>query len=790
MSRLTSPRTRPLYGSITALLAAFVVPLATPSASGATLTWDSNPSLPDVQDGSGTWNTTTNNWFDSGNVLWTNGNDAVFGKIADGTFAITVALNPNVTSLNFNTSGYTLSAAAAQTIALSKGANAALDSLVIASGKTATIGANVTLSTASTVDAAGTTVTGVNSSSSITGGGTLIIENGGIVKNSGSANSNALHINSTTVEVRTGGTLTTAANGNAIFVNGNLNVTGGTVTAIGTLGIGQVPISGASASAGTLTISSGTVTATSNNGVRFGGSAATPGGTVNLDGGTLRAQFIAKGTGTVDTSIFNFNGGTLQANASTTTTPFMQGLARANVRNGGAIFHTNGFNVVVNQPLLHSDIGGDNPIDGGLFKMGTGTLTLNGDNTYNGPTHITGGTLVLNGNNSAYTGPITFGAASVAALELGHSEAIGSASLITNVSSIQLRLANSITLDNEIRLVGAGANGDGALKSISGVNTLTDFGMSGGGGTRINVAAGSTLNLPNAITLGAGGATQSLRIIGAGTLFLGGDNSAVVNPGSSFILGSGSAAGPTIKAGNDLAFGLGTIDFQTGATATIISNDATAHTFANPLKFSATGANVNQATFGASETGDLTFTGQVTLSGNLEATIQNTRTTLSGGISGVASLTKLGTGTLVLDGFDVNSYSGGTSISAGVLDVKKDDGLGSGDVSIASGAKLKLELAVSNNYISDTGKLLLAAGSTVELAFAGTPDTISALSFDGGNTFAAVGIWGAPGSGAQFTSPLFTGTGTLNVLVPEPNTAALLAGCVAFLGLRRRRTAE
>lgn len=787
MSRFTSPLTRPLYGSITALIAAFVVPLATPSASGATLTWDSNPSLPDIQDGSGTWNTAANNWFDGGNVLWADGNDAVFGNIADGSFAITVALNPNATSLSFSTSGYTLSAAAAQTIALSKGASAALDSIVVAAGKTATIGANVTISTASTVDAAGTTVTGVNSSSSITGGGTLIIDNGGIVKNSGSINSNALHINST-VDVRTGGTLTTATNGNAIFVNGNLNVTGGTVTAIGTLGIGQVPISGAAASAGTLTISSGIVTATSNNGVRFGAGSATPGGTVNLDGGTLRAQFIAKGTGTVDMSIVNFNGGTLMANATSNT--FMQGLSRANVRNGGAIFHTNNVNIVVNQPLLHSDIAGDSPIDGGLFKMGLGTLTLNGDNTYNGPTHITGGTLILNGNNSGYTGPVTFGAASVATLELGNAEAIGSSSLITSVGSIQLRLANSITLDNEIRLVGAGANGDGALKSNSGNNTLTDFGMSGGGGTRIHVAAGSTLNLPNAITLGAGGSAQSLRIIGAGTLFLGGDNSAVVNPGSSFILGSGSTAGPTIRAGNDLAFGSGTIDFQTGANATISSNDMTARTFANPLKFSATGANVNQATFGATGTGDLTFTGPVALSGNLEATIQNTTTTLSGGISGVASLTKLGTGTLVLDGFDLNSYSGGTTVSAGVLDVKKDDGLGFGDVSVGSGAKLKLELAISNNYISDTGKLLLAAGSTVELAFTGAPDTISALSFDGGNTFAAVGIWGAPGSGAQFTSAFFTGTGTLNVLVPEPNTAILLAACAGFLGLRRRRTAE
>jgi hypothetical protein len=72
------------------------------------------------------------------------------------------------------------------------------------------------------------------------------------------------------------------------------------------------------------------------------------------------------------------------------------------------------------------------------------------------------------------------------------------------------------------------------------------------------------------------------------------------------------------------------------------------------------------------------------------------------------------------------------------------------------------------------------------LAFIGTPDTIAALSFDGGVNFAAPGIWGSPTSGAQFTSPIFVGSGTL-LVIPEPNTAALLIGCTALLGLRRNR---
>jgi hypothetical protein len=134
-----------------------------------------------------------------------------------------------------------------------------------------------------------------------------------------------------------------------------------------------------------------------------------------------------------------------------------------------------------------------------------------------------------------------------------------------------------------------------------------------------------------------------------------------------------------------------------------------------------------------------------------------------------------------------NTFSGGTVVGSGVLDVQKSGGLGTGDVLVSSGATLKLELGTGNNYISDSGKLLLAVGSpVVELAFTGVPDTIFALSFDGGATFVQSGIWGSPTSGAQFTSSVFTGTGTV-LVVPEPSAAALLLGCVTLLGLRRRR---
>lgn len=112
-------------------------------------------------------------------------------------------------------------------------------------------------------------------------------------------------------------------------------------------------------------------------------------GTVNLNGGTLQAEKVLKGDGT---GTFNFNGGTLRA--SQDEGDFLRA-STANVRNGGAVVDTNGFNVTIGQALVHSGIGGDNATDGGLAKNGTGTLTLSGVNTYTGATVINGGTLAL-----------------------------------------------------------------------------------------------------------------------------------------------------------------------------------------------------------------------------------------------------------------------------------------------------------------------------------------------------------------------------------------------------------
>jgi fibronectin-binding autotransporter adhesin len=103
-------------------------------------------------------------------------------------------------------------------------------------------------------------------------------------------------------------------------------------------------------------------------------------GTYNLTGGTLITNDISKGEGT---ATFNFGGGTLQANAtfSTTLDMTLTGIG------GDAKIDTASYDVT---------LGGQLSGAGGLNKLGAGKLYLTGYNSYTGSKTISAGTLVVN----------------------------------------------------------------------------------------------------------------------------------------------------------------------------------------------------------------------------------------------------------------------------------------------------------------------------------------------------------------------------------------------------------
>jgi autotransporter-associated beta strand protein len=149
----------------------------------------------------------------------------------------------------------------------------------------------------------------------------------------------------------------------------------------------------------------------------YSDSGTTPGGTggilingngagnmvYNLNGGTLNMppmtytpnQAGAYGGGS---GVFNFNGGVLQTSES--SGDYLLGLTgtnglelATNVGAGGAIIDTQGNDVTINNNLLSST---GTLADGGLKKIGAGTLTLAGTaSTYDGGTFVSAGTLIV-----------------------------------------------------------------------------------------------------------------------------------------------------------------------------------------------------------------------------------------------------------------------------------------------------------------------------------------------------------------------------------------------------------
>lgn len=131
------------------------------------------------------------------------------------------------------------------------------------------------------------------------------------------------------------------------------------------------------------------------------------GGTLALPGISLRAAGGGAGGGG---GIINFAGGTFKITNAAFTIPTLATktvalnvLGNGTIANSGANIDTNGLAITLNAPLVH---GGNNTIDGGLTKLGAGTLTLTSNNTYTGPTTVQVGTLALTGNATLGTSPI------------------------------------------------------------------------------------------------------------------------------------------------------------------------------------------------------------------------------------------------------------------------------------------------------------------------------------------------------------------------------------------------
>jgi autotransporter-associated beta strand protein len=269
-------------------------------------------------------------------------------------------------------------------------------------------------------------------------------------------------------------------------------------------------------------------------------------------------------------------------------------------------------------------------------------------------------------------------------LRITHASALGGTGASGNTevaNGARLELSGGITVASESLIItGNGGNSQGALHSVSGINTWAGTVTIGGAGTRIGGAAGATLIISGNITDGtntfglairtADGMSNTVILSGSGSDY-GGDTEIVV--GTLRIAGGDNRLpiGTILRIGNspDLSearFDLNGLNQQVGGLASL---------GATMFK------NVTSATAGT-----LTINNVVAAS------------TYAGTITGAVAITKTGSFTQTFSG--LNTYSGATNINGGTLAATVANSLSANSaVTLANVASASLNVTDLNQTI-------------------------------------------------------------------------------------------
>jgi len=708
------------------------------AARGADYAWNPLQSDPGPSDGSGTWDTTTTNWWDavgSANVAWPNLtiDTAIFGN---GGTAGAVTLSGSLTTgglsfLSVSSGAYgftgsgTLALASGGTITFADGAttsgrrvafNAGLSGENIAVRKAGgTLDQWLDLNVANaftgtfTVGGANGAIAVLASSNMAFGTANVIVEGGGFVdvRNAGLTLANNFTIAGSGVGNRgairffaanqtLSGTIALA--GDAVFGMEQSGTISGAVS--GGFGIsadrtGTLTLAGANSYTGRTSIPNG--------GIRLTGSLS-PQTDLLLGSGASSGRFILGGSG----------GAVNQTVAGLATS----GTGTANaVVGGNAAVSTLTVNLASGTSTFAGTLGGSGTNENAFafVKDGGGTFVLAGANTYAGATTISGGTLQVGAGGTA--GSLGTAASDIAV-------ASGATLAFNRLDSYGGPVTRAITGSGGLRL-------DAGLLSLSGANTYS-------GGTAVNggvLAWLSPVAQPASGTATvANGAGLALGV-GSGLYSVADFESLHAGSLPNVSLGATSLAGVDTSAG-DVAIatalggtrgvvktGLGTLALSGASTysgpTTIRGGTLAVATLANGGVASPLGGSSADAANLVLGGGALRYTGATTASdrgftllagstGTIDVATGGTVLTLSGGTPATTGgLTKAGPGTLVLAG--TQAHTGGTTIAAGTLQVGAGGDGGSIAGAITNDATLVFDRSTSLTHagvISGVGTLV------------------------------------------------------------------------------------
>ena len=445
---------------------------------------------------------------------------------------------------------------------------------------------------------------------------------------------------------------------------------------------------------------------------------------------------------------------------------------------------------------------------GGLTKNGTGTLTLSGTNTYSGGTTFNAGTVSISSdaNLGASSGSLTFNGGTLSATN----NVIGTRAIVMTGAGV-FSVAFGKTLEESgavsgngnlsvggsgtLILSGSGSNGTGTTTLTSGVLSLRGTVSLGTG--NLNFVSGvlelGNGNFTRALGVGAGQVNMSSASGGAGFAAYGADR--IVNlggAGATVTWGSGNfvASGQPLYLGDPTADHM--VDFQNpinlnGAvrTITVTQGVGTGPDAKISGIISGTGASglvINAVGVAPWNPGTLVLSGANTYSGG---------TTLTAGTLDINSTTALGTGAFVINGGTIDNTTGSslTLANNNVITLggsftfggTNDLSLGTGAVSISAdqtitlnGTNSMLTMGSLANTTNGSGRIITVNGAGNTLVLGGY--TIAANNSNRTGTFNGNGnvtITGAVVNGGSSTSGLtYSGTGTLTLSGANTYTGA------------------
>ncbi len=595
-----------------------------------------------IEGASGTYTFSNNSANGNGaGAGWLN----IDGNISGGAAGNTI-LTLSGSNMNANTIGGAISNGSATSIAVTK---SGIGTWVLA-------GAN-TYSGATTVSA-GTLVAGVlNQAFGI--GSTVTVAGGGILDLGGFNETIGSLLGSGTVSSSAAGTpiLTISADNaptvfSGIIQDGNANSVGLTIQ-----GSGSLTLSGANTYSGATTVSAGTLKA----------------GFVNQAFGIASAVTVSAG-GTLDLAGFNEAIGSLSG--------------------GGVVTNSGGLDVTLmagwdNTSTAYSGVikdGITNKVN--LNKVGNGTLTLSGNNAYSGSTTLTGGELGLGSLNAISPATVFFNGGTLQYSAINHLDDSSQFSTGINQAFSFDTNGQNVSFINPLTSVGGTLTkiGNGTLtllvnSNYSGTTTISGGSLQiGNGGVTGSLGAGAVTDNADLTFDLSNNPTVSNAISGTGSVTQNGTGIVTLS-GANTYSGATTVNSATLKAGVvNQAFGVGSaVSIGIGGTLDLAGFNETI--------------------------GSLDGLGLVTSSvaGNptLTTGTDNTSTDFSGSIqNGSAAsvgLNKTGSGLFSLSG--INTYTGATTLSGGILELNNSNAIGPGTINF-NGAILQYSDNNNNDYSS------------------------------------------------------------------------------------------